>query len=112
MIVPDSLTLIEETDDHWLFSFVPAAEEGDDNNSFLEYVDATLKISKDGPYVEYIKLENSKPFRPRFGVKVREFLVLIRFGPGLDGGPIVPRNEEWEKFITMNLFYTFSRIRE
>jgi len=90
LIGPDSLTLIEETDDHWSFSFEPVGDEDDKNFELLEYIGATLRISKRGPYLEQVKLEADEPFRPRPGVKVREFLTLLRFGPAAEGGPIVP----------------------
>jgi hypothetical protein len=91
LIAPESLMLIEETDDYWLFTFVPG-KDVDDDWDLSKYLDATLRISKRGPYVEEVKLESSDPFRPRFGVRVREFLTLLRFGPASDGGPIVPLN--------------------
>jgi len=88
MVEPDSLRLIEETDDHWLFSFDPS--EDDDEEKFLKFVDATLKIAKNGPYIEYIHMQSNKPFRPQFGVKVNEFVTRLLFGPAASGGPIVP----------------------
>ena len=91
MIDPDSLSLIRETADHWEFSFVP--EEGVyDKWNLLDNLDATLRIARDGPYVEEIRLETSGPFRARFGVKVREFLALAHFGPAAGSGPVVPLN--------------------
>lgn len=93
LIAPESLMLIDETDDYWLFAFMPARDVDDDWN-LSQHLDATLKISKRGPYVEEVKLESGHPFRPRFGVKVRKFLTLLRFGPASDGGPIVPLNVE------------------
>jgi hypothetical protein len=87
-VQPESLSLIEETGDYWLFSFVP--EEDEDDEGFLEFIDATLKIVKDGPYIESIILRSEKPFRPQFGVKVKDFLTRLEFGPAASGGPIVP----------------------
>ncbi|MFQ5982828.1 MAG: hypothetical protein ACE5KS_05590 [Woeseiaceae bacterium] len=88
MVEPDSLTLIEETVDYWLFSFIPAEDE--DDEGFFVSVDATLKIIKDGPYLEYIDMRNNKPFKPRAGVRVKEFLTRLRFGPAAPDGPVVP----------------------
>jgi len=88
IVQPDSLSLIEEADAYWLFSFVP--EEDEDDEGFLENVEATLKIVKDGPYIESIILRSNKPFRPQFGVKVKDFLTRLEFGPAASEGPIVP----------------------
>lgn len=86
MVDSGSLELLEETDDHYLFSFIPS----DDEKDFLEHLDATVKIIKSGPYIEYIDMDNRKPFRPRIGVKISNFATRLRFGPAAEGGPIVP----------------------
>ena len=88
MVQMDSLSLIEETDDHWMFSFVPSEDE--DDEGFMDHVDATLKIARNGPYVEFINLKSNKPFRPQFGVKISEFVTRLTFGPAATDGPIVP----------------------
>ena len=87
MVDSESLELLEETNDHFLFSFIPS----DDEEDFLEHLDATVKIIKDGPYIEYIDMHNSKPFRPRIGVKISNIVTRLGFGPAAEGGPIVPR---------------------
>lgn len=87
MVEDGSLVLLEETDDHYLYSFTPSGNDED----FMEHVDATIKIIKDGPYIGYIDLHASEPFRPQFGVKVSEFTTRLSFGPAAEGGPIVPR---------------------
>ena len=87
MVDSGSLELLEETDDHFLFSFAPS----DDDEDFLEHLDATVKIIKDGPYIEYIDMHNPEPFRPRMGVKVSNIVTRLGFGPAAEGGPIVPR---------------------
>lgn len=84
----DSLRLIEETDDYWLYSFTPV--EDDDEEEFMKHVDATMKIIKDGPYIEYIDMHSNKPFKPQFGVKVNEFVTRLQFGRASDDGPVVP----------------------
>ena len=84
----NSLRLIEETDDYWLYSFTPV--EDDDEEEFLKHVDATMKIIKDGPYIEYIDMHSNKPFKPQFGVKVKEFVTRLQFGRASDDGPVVP----------------------
>jgi hypothetical protein len=84
---PDSLRLIEETDDYWLYSFTPVE---DDDEEFMTHVVATMKIIKNGPYIEHIDMHSNKPFKPQFGVKVKEFVTLLRFGLASNEGPVVP----------------------
>ena len=89
MVEGDSLTLVEETDEYWLFSFVPSEE--DDEEDFAEFMDGTLEIAKDGRYVSSIDIRSDEPFRPRFGVKVNSILTRLTFGPASPDGPIVPQ---------------------
>lgn len=104
MVRPDTLSLIEETADYWLFSFVP---ENDDDEDFLEMMQGTLRIAKDGRYLEHINIESSGPFKPAFGVKVHRFLTRLTFGPAVAGGPIVPRsvafNVKVRAYLLMNV---------
>jgi hypothetical protein len=88
IVEPRSLELIEETDDHWLFSFVPGGDEEAINNN----VDATVKIIKDGRYVSHIEMHNHSTIKPGFGTKLTSFLTWFSFGPAVDGGPIVPKS--------------------
>ncbi len=85
---PDSLRLIEETNDYWLYSFTPV--EDDEEEEFMKHVDATMKIIKDGPYIEYIDMHSNRPFKPQFGVKVKEFVTRLQFGLASNEGPVVP----------------------
>jgi len=82
----DSLELLEETDDYWLFTFVP----DDDETTFTENVDAKVKIIKAGHYVESIDIRNHSDIKPGFGTKISRFVMQLDFGPAADGGPIVP----------------------
>ena len=88
MVQPGSLSLIEETDSYWLFNFLPAEDE--DDEGILKHLDATLKIVKGGPYIEFISLQSNKPFRPQFGVKISNLTTRLVFGPAAMNGPIVP----------------------
>ena len=88
MINFDTLVLIEETNDYWLFRFVPNEDEEQDKD-FMKHVTGHLRISKAGPYVEYLDLRNEKPIKPATGVKIRKFEIHISFGPAVDAGPIV-----------------------
>ncbi len=92
LIKMDTLTLLEETDAHWMYGFVPTAGDDDDKDAeeFMKKVTGKLKVIRNGHYPEYIRLENDKPIRPAFGVKITKFLTLLRFGPATDDGPVVP----------------------
>jgi hypothetical protein len=90
IVEPGSLTLLEETADYWLFSFIPVEDE--DDEGFFEHIDATLKIIKDGPYLEYIDMRSARPFKLQFGIKIKKFLTRLQFGPAAIGGPIAPQS--------------------
>jgi hypothetical protein len=95
MIEPGSLELVEETAAYWLLRFVPTDDDGDDDEmgrKVLERMDGTVKIIKDGHYLEYIDIRNTKPIRPKVGVKMKKFLTRITFGPAVEGGPIVMKS--------------------
>lgn len=80
MVDIESLALIEETDSRWLFEFSPLG--GDDEDSdFLEHVNGELEIRKENVHISSIRLHSSKPFKPHFSVKIREFLTHLQFGP-------------------------------
>lgn len=87
MIEPDSLSLRGETDEYWLFEFVPT----EDNEAFLRNVDSTLKIDKSGRHLSEIQLRSRQPFNSGFGVKLQNFFTRLTFAPVADGGPVVPR---------------------
>ena len=92
LIDMNTLELIEATDTYWIYGFVPTAGDDDDEEAeaFMREVSGRLKIIRDGHYVEYIRLENQKPIKPAFGVKIKKFLTLLTFGPATFDGPIVP----------------------
>ena len=52
----DTLRMIEETDEFWLFGFVPNldSDEDDEARAFMKKVDGTLRINKRGKFLEYI----------------------------------------------------------
>ena len=95
MVDPGSLALVEETADYWLLRFVPTDDDSDEDDmdrSVLERMDGTVKIVKDGHYLEYIDIRNTKPIRPKVGVKMKKFLTRITFGPAIQDGPIVMKS--------------------
>jgi hypothetical protein len=94
MVDPGSLELVEETADYWLLRFVPTDDDGEDEmgREVLEKMDGTVKIIKDGRYLEYLDIRSTEPIRPKVGVKMKEFLTRITFGPAIEGGPIVMKS--------------------
>ena len=62
----------------------------------MQQVGGTIKVIRDGNYLEYIDLRNDKPIRPAFSVKISRFLTRLTFGPAGDDGPIVPLSIEVE----------------
>lgn len=96
MVEPGSLELLEETRDYWLFRFVPTDNGDDDDDDMgrkvMERMNGTVKIIKDGQYLEYIDIRNTKPIRPKAGVKMKKFVTRISFGPAVAGGPIVMKS--------------------
>ena len=91
-VTPDTITLIEETDDHWLFGFDPNVDVDDEHGEkFMRHVEGRLTVVKDGHYVESIDLRNSRPIKPAFSVRINTFVTTLTFGPAAEGGPIVPK---------------------
>ena len=89
----DTLSLVEETDDHWIFSFVPVPDDEDDDAGakLMQGVDGTLKVNRHAHYLEYLDLRLQEPVSPAFSVKIDNFLTRLTFGPATDAGPIVPQ---------------------
>ena len=77
LVTPGTLSLVNETDRHWTFSFVPHGE-GDDA-AVMEYLKGHLQIAKDGGHLVFIDIRNEDSFRPRFGVRIHEFLSRFEF---------------------------------
>lgn len=94
MVDPGSLELVEETAEYWLLRFVPTDDDDEDEvgREVLERMDGTVKIIKDGRYLEYLDIRNTEPIRPKVGVKMKNFLTRITFGPAVEGGPIVMKS--------------------
>lgn len=101
-----SAVLLDETDSFWLFGFKPLGDSEDDK-AFMESVDGTLKIVKDGHYVAEISLQNSSPIKPAKGVKIKAFFTRLAFAPIEDGGPALPRSIQasiqGKAFLVMNI---------
>lgn len=83
---PDTLELVEETDEHWIFAFEPDQDEP----AFRDSVDAKVRILKDGRYIDLLEMRNFQDIKPGFGTKITKFQMRFSFGPAIENGPIVP----------------------
>ena len=94
----ETLELVEETDDYWIFSFTPDVGDGEDDvaQKIMQKVSGTAKVIRDGHYLEYLDMRSEKPVRPIFSVKISRFITHIAFGPAGESGPIVPLSIEVE----------------
>ena len=108
----DTLELTEETDEYWIFSFVPIGDDDDDEDSqnFMNQVDGTVRIAKTGHFVEYIDLRNDEPIKPAFSVRINRFVMRMTFGAAAPGGPIVPFTVDVEVKGRALLFVTFDEV--
>ena len=88
-----SIVLVEETDSYWLFSFEPVADS-EEELDFMESVDGTLRVNKDGHYVAEMTLQNRGTIKPGKGVKIEKFLTRLAFAPVHEGGPVLPLSIE------------------
>lgn len=77
LVTPGTLTLVNATDEYWTFSFVPHGE-GDDA-AVMEYLKGHLQIAKAGGHLTFIDIRNEDSFRPRFGVRIDQFLSRFEF---------------------------------
>ena len=87
IVQPETLELVEETDTHLHLRFEP----DEDQVEFIDNVDATAVLRKDGPVIETIDLRNHSDIRPGFGTKIGTFNFRMEFGPAIVNGPIVPK---------------------
>ena len=84
----ETLELIAEDDEAWLLRFVPEEDEV----QFVENIDASVRIVKDGPYLQAVDLHNNADIKPGWGTKIGTFIVRFEFGPAFVNGPIVPKH--------------------
>ena len=108
----ETLSLAEETDDYWLFRFTPDVGNDDEGTArkFMRHVVGTIKIIRNGNYVQYIELRNERPIRPAFSIKISRFLTHLTFGPAGGDGPIVPLSIDVEVKGRAILFVTFDEM--
>lgn len=93
MVADGSLELLEESDTYWQFRFKPRADS-DDDEKFMNSVEGTLQVSKEGHYVAWVRLRNHETVKPGKGVKLEEFDTRLAFAPAHEGGPVVPQRIE------------------
>ena len=103
MVEPDSVKLVEETDQYWLLGF----NLDEDEKAITENVDATIRINKPGRYLEYIDVHNRAVMKPAFGVKLTKLITRLTFGPAIEAGPIVPLSTQVEVSGRAFLFISF-----
>ncbi len=90
MVSPGSVELIEETDAYWLFDFNPKTDS-DDEAKFMRHVNGELRVEKEGHYVAYLAMKNTRPIKPGKGVKLAEFDIRMEFAPKADGSAVLPK---------------------
>lgn len=92
LVEPDSIRLIDETDEFWLFGFSPE----DDNEAVMDNVDATIRVNKQDGSLGYIDIRNHSTIKPVFGVRIAKLITRLTFGPAAAGGPVVPISTQVE----------------
>ena len=103
MVGIESLELLAEDDESWLLRFVPEEDEIE----FDDNVDATVRIMKDGRYLQSVDMRNSEDIKPGWGTKIGTFVVNFEFGPAIVNGPIVPKTMKIQVGGSVLLFIGF-----
>lgn len=114
MVQPDSLELIEDQKERWLFLFTPTGE----NQKMMRKMKGQLAINKQGNYLEWMDVRTQKPFKANFVTKMKEFIMHYEFEPAIDGRT-VPTDFEFRIHIAVggidvadeHLFANYSNYR-
>lgn len=90
MINFDSLELVEETSEGWLFRFVPVFDDEEDDSAaeMMKKVSGTVRVMRNGHYPAWMELRNEKTIRPVIGAKISHFLTRLTFAPVAGHGPV------------------------
>ena len=96
MVQPDSLELIEDQKERWLFLFTPTGE----NQKMMRKMKGQLAINKQGNYLEWMDVRTQKPFKANFVTKMKEFIMHYEFEPAIDGRT-VPTDFEFRIHIAV-----------
>ncbi len=90
LVDPDTLTLIKETDDHWLLAFKPDFDSEDaEDRKFFKHMRGEVQISKADGAIESMDIRNTKPIRPIIGAKIKSMVMRFEFGEAMENGPLV-----------------------
>ena len=89
----NSLNLVRESEEYWLFEFVP--DVGGDDNQLMASLHGEIKISKKSSIIESIDVSNEDILKPRFGFRVDKFFSRIEYMRLQNLGPIVPSRIEF-----------------
>ena len=92
LVEPGTVTLIEETDEHWLLGFTPGEEE----ETIRDAVDATILVGKPTRHLKYIDIRNHSPMKPAIGIRISKLITRFTFGAAGDAGPVVPISTQVE----------------
>ena len=114
MVQPDSLELIEDQKERWLFLFTPTGED----KKMMRRMKGQLAINKQGNYLEWMDVRTQKPFKANFVTKMKEFIMHYEFRPAIDGRT-VPTDFEFRIHIAVggidvadeHLFANYSEYR-
>ena len=114
MVQPDSLELIEDQKERWLFLFTPTGED----QKMMRKMKGQLAINKQGNYLEWMDVRTPKPFKANFVTKMKEFIMHYEFRPAIDGRT-VPTDFEFRIHIAVggidvadeHLFANYSEYR-
>ncbi len=91
MIDPDSLVLLEESDEHWLLGFEFAGDGSDKaETKFLASLRGTARIDRVDGRLVFVDIRNEGDVKPAFGVRIREFVTRFDFGRIVTAGVVVP----------------------
>ena len=114
MVQTDSLELIEDQKERWLFLFTPTGED----QKMMRKMKGQLAINKQGNYLEWMDVRTQKPFKANFVTKMKEFIMHYKFEPAIDGRT-VPTDFEFRIQIAVggidvadeHLFANYSEYR-
>lgn len=81
----DSIALVAESTTSATFRFKPAPDDPAEDDSTSAYLDGSLVIDKNGPFVKSLELANSDPFSPTTGVKINKMRVRMEFALDHEG---------------------------
>jgi hypothetical protein len=100
MVQPDSLELIDDQKDRWLFSFFTRTGEG---QKMMPKMKGQLAINKRGNFLEWMDVRTQKPRKVAFASKIKEFIMYCEFQLAVDG-QAVPTGCEFRIHVSFGGF--------